>query len=434
MADKYLMELIERGKKVIPGGINSSIRNYPRDFMTARAEGSHFWDQNGKEYIDYLGAYGPIVVGYNIKSIKDKVKDAVDKYDLYGIGASEAEVILAEKVCKYMKPVERLLVCGGGSEATYHAIRGARAYTGRKKIIKMQGAFHGWHDFTLRNGSTTTADMLYKMDLGTPGMLEEAAALTLICRVNDLDNVRDTVKENKGEVAAIIIDPFCTTFGCMKMDDEFVRGIRQICDEEGIVMIFDEVVSGFRIGLGGACDRFDVEPDLVCMGKAIANGYPVAALGGKAEIMESYNTSQTGKTNFQATYYGHPLLAAAAVATIEELEKPGFYEHLDETGDMLCAGMNEIAKRIGMEDFYTENCGSLIGFFFGKGPNRNHDDLVKNINKEFSIQFRRNMIDKGHYMTQAGPYMRIVTTYSHSAEDIAQTLQAAEDVLKEMRK
>ena len=425
------MNIIERAKKVMPGGINTCIRNYPENFSTSKAEGAYFWDQNGKRYIDYLGAWGPIIIGYDYKPVKEKVKAAIDKYDLYGIGVTEPEVELAEKVCKYVKGVERLLVCNGGSEATYHAIRCARAWTGREKIIKFQGLFHGWHDFVLMNVVSDPENM-YKPDYFSAGMLKDAADKTLICHLNNLDNVRETVQKNKGEVAAIIVDPFCTTFGCMRLEKEFINGLRQICDEEGMLLIFDEVVTGFRVGLGGATAYYDVTPDLVCMGKAIANGYPIAALGGKAEIMDTFNTTNTGVVSYQATYYGNPAIVAAAVATLEELEKPGFYEYNAEIGDMLCKGLEEAADRVGM-DFYTENAGSLIGLYFGKGPNKNYEELVKNIDWDVSNNFRRKMIDKGYYMA-IGPYKRIVTFHAHTKEDIAETVQAAEDTFKEVAK
>lgn len=426
-----MSDIFERAEKVMPGGINTVIRNYPPKFSTSRASGAYFWDQNGKRYIDYLGAWGPIVLGYDNKAVKEKVKAAIDKYDLYGIGVSEPEVQLAEKICKYVKGAEAALMCGGGSEATYHAIRLARACTGRNKIIKMQGAFHGWHDAVLMN-VLSKKENLYKPDPFSAGMNMEVVNKTLLCRLNDLDDLREKVKANAGDVAAVIVDPYSTTFGCFRMQDDYMRGLRQICDEEGIVLIYDEVVTGWRLGLGGASQKFDITPDIVCMGKAIANGYPVAAVAGKRKYMDYFNTNEGGTVAYQATYYGHPVLASAAVATIEELEKPGFYDRLNATGDWFAEGIRDIANRLDI-DLEVQNEGSLIGLYFGKGPFNNYDEMLDRVDAGKSDLFRHMMIDRGYYIA-LGTHKRLVTNACHTKEDIAETMQAAEDVLRKIYK
>ncbi|MGI6152705.1 MAG: aspartate aminotransferase family protein [Christensenellaceae bacterium] len=426
-----MKEIFERAQRVIPGGISTVIRNYPPYFSTSKAEGAYFWDDEGNRYTDYLGAWGPIILGYDNKAVKAKIKEAVDKYDLYGAGVTWPEVQLAEKVTTYVKGAERMLMCGSGSEATYHALRVARAYTGRKKIIKMQGAFHGWHDAVLMNVASEK-DRLYKTDPFSDGMNMDVVKSTLICRLNDLNHLADTIHKSKGDIAAVIIDPFCTTFGCFRMHDDYMRGLREICDKEGIVLIYDEVVTGFRLGLGGASRLFDITPDIICMGKAIANGFPVAAIAGKAEIMDCFNTREKGKVAYQATYYGHPVMACAALATIEQFEQPGFYERLDRIGDLFAEGMNEIANRLDI-DMEVLNQGSLLGIYFGRGPFNNYDEMVERIDGEKSNEFRIRMIDKKQYIA-IGAYKRVVTCAAHTAEDIAVTLQAAEDTLKELYK
>ena len=431
MSGEAWNNLISRAQNVIPGGINSCIRNYPAGFITEKAAGAYFWDQNGKKYVDYLGAWGPVIIGYNSSAIKEKVKAAVDRYDLYGVGITEPEIVLAEKICRHVKGVERVLLCGSGSEATYHAIRAARAYVNREKIVKMQGGFHGWHDSVLMNVASVP-DRMYKYDPLSAGMLKGTAQKTLICRINDLDDFRGTCRKNRGEIAAIILDPYSSTLGCLKMRRDYISGVREICDDENIVLIFDEVVTGFRLGLGGVTALYDVVPDLVCFGKAMANGYPIAAIGGSKEIMDTFNTTQKGNVSYQATYYGNPVLAAAAVATLEELEKPGFYEHLNETGDLLCKGLREIADRVGV-DFWTENQGSLIGLYWGKGPFANYDEALSGVDGNASNAFRVKMIDRGHYFA-IGTFKRVVTSYSHTKNDIEETLQVAEDVFKELKK
>lgn len=421
--------LLERAKAVLPGGINTCIRNYPPDFVTAKAEGAYFWDQNGKKYVDFLGAWGPMVVGYGCKEIKDKVADAVQKYDLYGVGVSEPEVRLAEKITGHMRAVERVLACGSGSEATYHAIRAARAATGRTKIIKMQGAFHGWHDSVLLN-VLSKKENLYRPDPFSAGMLRDVYEKTLLCRINDFDHLQKTCEENKGQIAAIIIDPFNTTFGCLKCDGNYLKQVRELCDQEGIYLIFDEVVTGFRVALGGATSFYDVDPDLTCLGKAIGNGFPVAAVGGKKEIMETFNTVKNGNVSYQATYYGNPIMAAAGVATIEKLESPGFYEHLNAVGDRFADGLRAIAHQMRLP-ISVVNQGSLIGLYFGPGPYHNYDETFADVDCEASTRFRTQMTERG-FLIHPDPFKRIVVSYSHSEEDIDQALAAAEDILQGM--
>lgn len=427
-ADQY-QDLMARAHRVMPGGINTCIRNYPEDFVTTKAEGAYFWDQNGKSYVDYLGAWGPVVIGYGNREIKEKTAQAVMDYDLYGIGVTEVEVVLAEKVTKHMRAVDKMLLCLGGSEATYHAIRATRAYTGREKIVKMQGAFLGWHDFVLMN-IVSAPEKINTMDPFSAGMLKGAYEQTLVGRINDLDSLSSLVEKHKGQIAAVILDPFNTPFGCLPTDAGYMRGVRKICDDEGIVLIFDEVVTGFRLGLGGATELYDIAPDFTCLGKGIANGFPVAAVGGKAKFMDLFNTRAGGKVSYQATYYGHPALAAAAVATLEILERPGFYEHLGAIGDAFAGGLNDIAKRLGLP-MYCANQGGLIGLFFGPGPYKNYDEMIPSVNTAASTEFRKKMTDRGHYI-HPDPYKRITVSYSHSQGDIEAMLNDAEDVLKAM--
>lgn len=417
--------LLARAKEVMPGGMNTNIRDYPADFVVSKADGAYLWDQNGKKYIDYLASWGPIIAGYDNKEIKAKAADALARYDLYGIGVTEVEVALAEKLCSLLKGMERVLLCNGGSDATFHALRLARASTGREKIVKMQGGFHGWHDYVLMN-VMSQPEKAYKLDLVSAGMLRSAAEKTLICRYNDLEHFRETCRKNRGEIAAVIVDPCNSPFGCIKMHDDYARGLRSICDEEGIILIFDEVVTGFRVALRGAVSLFDITPDLLCIGKGMANGFPVAAVGGRAELMNHFNTNPGGTVSYQATYYGHPLLAAAALATIEVAERPGFYEHMSAVAERLCKGLEAIAGRKGVP-FCTEHRGGLIGLFWGEGPFSNYDELVAGIDQKASDDFRRRMIDRGYYFP-IGPFKRLVTMNNHTEADIDETLAAAEAV------
>jgi glutamate-1-semialdehyde 2,1-aminomutase len=420
----------ERALKVIPGGMNSSVRNYPPAFEVSRADGPYFWDVHGKRYLDFFGSAGPMVLGFNNKNLNRKVSEAVEKYDALSVGISEPEYLAAEKIHKYIKGAENVLFCNGGSDATFHAIRVSRAFTGREKIIKMQGSFHGWHDYVLMNVNTAIENV-YKQDLESAGMLKGVADQTLHARVNDLEHLEKIINENKGKIAALLIDPCGTSFGYMQVDPEYMRGARKLCDQEGIVLIFDEVVTGFRVGLGGAGWLFDVTPDLITIGKAVANGYPIAAVCGKKEIMQCFNTNDQGIVAYLDNNYAHPVLCTAVLATIEELEKPGVYEHMEEIGDMFCSGMEEIANRLDIP-FSTQHKGSLIGLYFGPGPYTNHEEVLKTVDSELSIAFRKGMVDRGFFLPP-GATRRVVLSYAHSKTDIENTLQAAEDTLRELK-
>ena len=428
--DNFYASLIERSMKVIPGGINSCIRNYPRRFVTVKAEGPYFWDQNGKRYTDYLAAFGPMIVGYNNETINRKVANAVNTA-FYGVGATETEVVLAEKICKHVKGVEKVQFCNGGSDATFHAIRLARAITGREKIIKNQGSFHGWHDYVLVN-NLTMPEKPGEIVPESDGMLKCAMDKAVITRINDLDDFRRACKENKGEIAAAIFDLGAATIGCIRLTDEYIEGVRKICDEEGIILIFDEVVTGFRVALGGAASSYSVKADLVTMGKSMANGYPIAAVGGKAAYMDRFNTYPGGDVSYQNTYYGNPYATAGALATIEELEQPGYYDHINAMSKMLCDGMEEITKNLGIP-FVGTYWGGLVGFNFGPGPYRNYDDLLATVDQPLSVDFRKAMVDNGQFISGSA-FRRLTVSHAHTAEVIGETLDVAEKVLKDIRK
>lgn len=419
----------ERALKVIPGGLSSSVRNYPAGIEVQRADGPYFWDAQGKRYLDFFGSAGPMVLGYNNPNLNRKVSEAVLKYDPRSIGCSEPEYRAAEKVHRHIKGAENVLFCNGGSDATFHALRVSRAITGREKIIKMQGSFHGWHDYVLMNVNTKR-ELVYKQDLESAGMLKEVADRTLHARVNDLEHLEEIMRSNKGEIAALIIDPCGTSFGYMAVDPEYMIGVRRLCDQEGIILIFDEVVSGFRVALGGGGWLFDVTPDLVTLGKALANGYPIAALAGRKDILAHFSTASGGTVEYRDPNYGNPVLCSAVVAAIEELEKPGVYEHMADIGDLFCSGLEGIAARLGIP-FATQHMGSLIGLYFGSGPHRNHEEILESVNAQLSIDFRKGMVAKGFFLPP-GPTRRVVLSYAHSREDVMDTLQAAEDTLREL--
>lgn len=419
--------MVARAKAVIPGGVNSAVRKIEPVKAWKYAKGAYMYDVEDKKYIDYNAGWGVNILGYHYPDVDEAVKKTVDEVCATGLGTSELEIRFAEKIVEHVPCAEKVLVAGSGSEATYHAIRVCRAATGRDKIIKFQGCFHGWHDYVLRNCYANTVDELYTRAPGSDGMFAPAVDATLICRLNDLENVEETFKANKGEISCVIIEPIVHNMGAVVCQTEFLQGLRRLCDEYGAYLIFDEVVTGFRVGLGGYQKICGVTPDLCTMGKAIGNGYPIAIVAGKAELMDKFNTNPAGTVSFQGTYNAPPVCLAAGLATIGVMEKEPVHEYIFKLGETFRKGMQEIFDRLGVEAEML-GYGSINIPLFAKGPFRNQEEILKGDAKK-SIAFRKAMVERGYFFVPAEP-KRLVVTYSHTEADVAETLNAAEDVLK----
>lgn len=423
--------MVERAKQVIPGGINSTVRKLVQPMKAWKyAKGAYMWDMDGNKYIDYNAGWGVTVLGYHYDEVDEAAKAAIDEASMLGLGTNRLEVEFAERVCKHVPCADRVLVAGSGSEATYHAIRVCRAATGREKIIKFQGCFHGWHDYVLRNCYANTADELYTRAPGSAGMFEAAVDATLICRLNDLNNVEETLKANKGEVACIILEPLVHNMGAVQLEKEFLEGLRKLCDEHGTKLIFDEVVTGFRVGLGGYQAICGVTPDLCTMGKAIGNGFPIAIVAGKAELMDMFNTHPQGTVSFQGTYNAPAVCLGAGIAVMDIMEREPVHKRLFELGERLRTGMQGIFDDLDIEATML-GYGSINAPIFAKGPFRNQEDILKGDAKK-SIAFRSEMVKRGYMFIPAEP-KRLVVSYSHTEADIDETLNVAEDVLKAMK-
>ena len=423
--------MVERAKQVIPGGINSTVRKLVQPMKAWKyAKGAYMWDMDGNKYIDYNAGWGVTVLGYHYDEVDEAAKAAIDEASMLGLGTNRLEVEFAERVCKHVPCADRVLVAGSGSEATYHAIRVCRAATGREKIIKFQGCFHGWHDYVLRNCYANTADELYTRAPGSAGMFEAAVDATLICRLNDLNNVEETLKANKGEVACIILEPLVHNMGAVQLEKEFLEGLRKLCDEHGTKLIFDEVVTGFRVGLGGYQAICGVTPDLCTMGKAIGNGFPIAIVAGKAELMDMFNTHPQGTVSFQGTYNAPAVCLGAGIAVMDIMEREPVHKRLFELGERLRTGMQGIFDDLDIEATML-GYGSINAPIFAKEPFRNQEDILKGDAKK-SIAFRSEMVKRGYMFIPAEP-KRLVVSYSHTEADIDETLNVAEDVLKAMK-
>ncbi|RAV21961.1 aspartate aminotransferase family protein [Paenibacillus contaminans] len=421
-------ELYAKANLYTPGGVHSATRNVEPHLVFTRGEGAYIYDADGNKYLDYQAAFGPYILGHNHPYVNNKVIEAISRTDMFGVGSTDLEIILSEKIVKHVPSADQVLLCNSGSEATYHAIRLSRAVTKRNKIIKFQGCYHGWHDYVARN-MLSAWDMIGKRDPGSAGMLDDAIDNTLVCTYNDLEDVERTLKANEGEVAAIIIEPIPHNIGCIMPQPGFLEGLRSLCDANGTILIFDEVITGFRHSIGGYQQVAGVTPDLTTMGKAMANGYPIAAIAGKKELMERFNTKPGGDCWFAGTYNGHAVGTAASIATIELMENEPVHEHIFRLGEKMRSGLREIHNRLDM-DVFVAGFGSVFTTYFMNFEPKHYAELQHN-DADFYVKYRHKLIERGIYKMPMN-IKRNHVSYSHTDEDIDHTLDVIETVLKEM--
>jgi glutamate-1-semialdehyde 2,1-aminomutase len=420
-------EAFDRAKKHIPGGVNTSLRSIGMPLTFTRAKGSRIWDADGNEYIDYHAAFGAIILGHCHPKVDARVFETSRNLDIVGVGTTEQEAKLADKICEHVPSSEKVLFCNAGSEATYSALRLARAVTGRSEIIKFQGGYHGWHDYVLMNVITPESKLGHRDPLSA-GMLKEAMEHTHVVGFNKLDEVEQKVRERKDKIAAIIIEPILHNVGCIMPKQEFLKGLRTLTERHNIILIFDEIITGFRHNIGGYQKICGVKPDLTTLGKSIANGYPLSALCGRDDLMNRFNTAG-GDVFFAGTYNAHPLATSAALATIEELESGQLYERMFSLGERLRKGFQETLDALAIKS-YTTGFGSLFVTYFMDPPVEVYSDLLRNDNETF-VAFRRKMIEKGHFMLPIS-LKRALITASHTQEDIDRTLRDARQSAEEI--
>jgi glutamate-1-semialdehyde 2,1-aminomutase len=420
-------ELLQEAVEFMPGGVNSGRRRISPPLYIRRTQGAYVEDVDGNRYIDYTGGAGTIILGYCYPEVVDRVYEAVKEVSQIAVGGTEGEVALARKIVEVVPSVEQVLFCNSGSEATLNAIRVARAVTGRDKVIKFQGCYHGFHDYVLMNNQSDPG-RANKRDPNSAGMLDAAVDNTLVCRYNDLEDVERVLRENEGQVAAILVEPIAHNAPGILPKPGFHEGLRELCDREGSLFIFDEVITGFRHHLGGYQAIAGIDPDLSVFGKAIANGFTIAVLGGKRRYMERFNTNPEGDVVWAGTYNGNPAGVAAALATIELLEDGEVHEHIFGLGERLRAGLVEIAHGMGTPAVAC-GYGSLFVLCFMDGPVESYDDILRN-DAELFVSFRREMIARGILEIPDPKTTRNHVTYSHTDEDVDRTLEAAEGSLR----
>jgi glutamate-1-semialdehyde 2,1-aminomutase len=418
------LALADRAKKFLPGGVSSGNRSVTPEIVFVRSLGARIWDADGKEYIDYHAGFGPLLLGHNNPAVNSFVKSTMDTIDLVGVGPAELEIKVAEKITRHVPSAKKVLFCNSGSEATYHAIRLARAFTGRHRIIKFQGCYHGWHDSVIMN-VVSPADKVGFKDPLSAGMLPGALDNTIVLDFNDLNQVENTMKKNKGEIAGIILELIPHNIGCIMPKPGFVGGLREIADREGIVLIFDEVITGFRHDIGGFQKILGITPDITTLGKAMANGYPIAAVVGREDIMNRMGPG--GDVFFAGTYNGHPVSLAACLATIQELEPGRVHEHIFALGNMMRKEMTNICDDLHIEATVA-GFGSVFVTYFMKPPIENYTDLLRN-NKSLFIEYRKQMIKRGIYMLPVNLKRNHISA-AHSKEDVEITLRQSRDSLE----
>src|SRR6478672_5799073 len=369
-------ELAARAARVIPGGVNSGQRRVPglEELVIAATSGSTFTDGEGNTYTDYHAAFGPPLLGHGDPDVDAAVAATARSIGLMGVGVTEVEVELAERICDLVPSAERVLLTETGSEATFHALRVARAATGRRHVIKFQGCYHGWHDSVAMN-VISLPENVGKKDPLSKGVLPEVIDATIVCRFNDVADVERALSEH--DVAAIILEPIPHNVGAVLPEDGFLERLRELATRNGAVLIFDEVITGFRHALGGFQSIAGVTPDLTTLGKAMGNGWPISALGGSAELMDMFSTTPGRPAFFAGTFNGHPPTAAAALATIEKLQREPVHEHVFRLGERTRAGLAALYARLGVTAVVS-GYGSVFLTYFLDGPVRSYDDLLAN--------------------------------------------------------
>jgi glutamate-1-semialdehyde 2,1-aminomutase len=419
--------LLAQSAEIVPGGLHTAIRIIDPPLCVKRSEGAYLWDVDGKRYIDYHAAFAPIILGHCYPDVVERVGAAIRQNDLYGVSTNESELALSKKIVEHVPSAEQVLLCCTGSEATFHAIRVSRAHTGRQQVIKFQGCYHGWHDYVLRN-VISSSNLVGGRDPGSAGMLTEAIDNTLVCRFNDLESVEDAVRKGQGQIACIILEPIPHNVGAILPRQDFLEGLRNLCDREGIVLIFDEVITGFRHHIGGYQAICKVTPDLTTMGKAIANGFPVAAIAGKRDIMQRFNTRLGGDVFFSGTFNGHASSLAAAIATIEVLETGKVHPHIFRLGERMRQGLQEICRRRGYP-CTPAGFGSVYTLYFMvKDKIENYSDLLDN-DAALYVNYRRELMKRGVFEIPMN-LKRNHLSFSHTDRDVDSTLDIAEQALK----
>jgi len=420
--------LFEEAKKFIPGGVNSPVRAFKsvggNPIFVERGSGSKFYDVDGNEFIDYIGSWGPHLFGHNPSFIKDALMNAVNNGTSFG-APTEIEVQMAKLITELVPSIEMVRMVNSGTEATMSAVRAARGFTGKEKIIKFEGCYHGHGDFFLIKAGSGALTFGVPT---SPGVTKGNAADTLIADFNNIESVKKLIQANKNEIACVIIEPVVGNMGTVRADNSFIKELREVCSNENIILIFDEVMTGFRLAKGGAQELLGITPDLTTFGKIIGGGLPVGAYGGKKEIMEM--VSPSGPVYQAGTLSGNPLAMSAGLAALNHIKNnPDIYSLLEEKGKYLEDGIKDGIKSIS-KNYQLNRVGSMMTLFFTEEPVIDYNTAVKSDTKLFAKYFHE-MLNRGIYFPPAQFEAMFIST-AHSKEDLDKTIEANLEALKSL--
>src|SRR5580700_719428 len=421
-------EIFERGKKTLVGGVDSPVRAFRAvggsPLVIDHARGTKLYDVDGREYLDYVCSWGALILGHAHPDVVAAVTDQAAKGTSYGM-TSPLEIELGEMIVKAVPSAEMVRFVSSGTEAAMSAVRLARAFAGRDMVIKFEGCYHGHSDGFLSEAGSGLATLGIA---ACPGVPEAFASLTLNTPFNDLNAVEKLFKKHPNKIAAIIVEPVAANMGVVAPAAGFLEGLREITKREGALLIFDEVITGFRMAYGGAQEVYKIVPDLTVMGKIIGGGLPVAAYGGKRHIME--RVAPLGPVYQAGTLSGNPLAMRAGLATLPKLEASGFYEAVNSRTERLAEGLRAGLKESGVEGVVNV-AGSLLTIFFAKGPLRNYSDAKKSDTAQFA-KFFQAMLARGIFLPPS-QYEALFVSAAHTDTDIDQTIRAAHDSFKTLK-
>ncbi|HLO87148.1 MAG TPA: glutamate-1-semialdehyde 2,1-aminomutase [Nostocaceae cyanobacterium] len=420
-------EIFAAAQNLMPGGVSSPVRAFKsvggQPIVFDRVNGAYIWDVDGNKYIDYVGSWGPAICGHSHPEVIAALHSALEKGTSFG-APSALENVLAEMVIDAVPSIEMVRFVNSGTEACMAVLRLMRAFTQRDKIIKFEGCYHGHADMFLVKAGSGVATLGLP---DSPGVPKSATSSTLTAPFNDLEAVKALFDANKDEIAGVILEPVVGNAGFIPPDAGFLEGLRELTQEHGALLVFDEVMTGFRIAYGGAQEKFGITPDLTTMGKVIGGGLPVGAYGGRRDIMSMI--APAGPVYQAGTLSGNPLAMTAGIKTLELLQKPGSYEYLERITKKLTDGLLQVAQETG-----HAACGgsisAMFGLFFTSGPVHNYEDAKKSDTAKFG-RFHRGMLERGIYLAPS-QFEAGFTSLAHTEEDIDQTLAAAREVLSSL--
>jgi glutamate-1-semialdehyde 2,1-aminomutase len=419
-------QLFEEARRVIPGGVNSPVRAFGSvggtPVFIQRAEGAYLYGEDGRRYVDYVGSWGPMILGHAHPEVIEAVREAAGRGLSFG-APTIIETALARRVSELVPSIEKVRFVSSGTEATMSAIRLARGFTGRDKIVKFEGCYHGHSDSLLVKAGSGALTIGVPTSPGVPAAVAEH---TITLTFNDLDEVRECFRQAGDQIACIIVEPIAGNMNMIPPVDGFLEGLRAVCDEHGALLVFDEVMTGFRVALGGAQSVYDVRPDLTTLGKIIGGGMPVGAFGGRADVMD--HIAPDGPVYQAGTLSGNPVAMTAGLRTLELITEDGFYDRLAARTATLVEGLGAAADTAGVP-FFARHIGGMFGFFFTDDAPVNTYQQVTAGNIDRFNRFFHGMLDAGHYMAPSAFEAGFVSI-KHTEEDVDRTVEAAGTVME----